>query len=102
MLFNDPAGQNLFDRSRVVGQPHHRTDGPLKVTGTAPYAYERHDVVQGQLYGYPVGSTISHGRIASMNAEAARAAGVALRCVFPEPVAPISSTSVRRTVAHGS
>ncbi|UMA67086.1 xanthine dehydrogenase family protein molybdopterin-binding subunit (plasmid) [Roseivivax marinus] len=74
MLFNDPAGQNLFDRSRVVGQPHHRTDGPLKVTGTAPYAYERHDVVQGQLYGYPVGSTISHGRIASMNAEAARAA----------------------------
>ena len=36
------------------------------------------------------------------NADAARAAGVALRCVFPEPVAPISSTSVRRTVAHGS
>ncbi len=36
------------------------------------------------------------------NTDTARAAGVALRCVFPEPVAPISSTSIRRTVAHGS
>ena len=74
MRFDRPAGTNVFDDARVVGQRHTRTDGPLKVTGTAPYAYERHDVVEGQLYGYPVGSTISHGRIVSMDAEAARAA----------------------------
>ncbi|GGB27926.1 xanthine dehydrogenase family protein molybdopterin-binding subunit [Allosediminivita pacifica] len=72
MQFNEPAGQNLFDNATIVGRPTHRTDGPLKVTGTAPYAYERHDVVEGQLYGYPVAAGISHGRITSMDAEAAR------------------------------
>ncbi|MBB4304003.1 xanthine dehydrogenase YagR molybdenum-binding subunit [Rhodobium orientis] len=73
MEFNQPAGNNLFDNARVVGKPLNRIDGPLKVTGTAPYAYERHDVVANQLYGYPVGSAISHGRIVSMETEAAKA-----------------------------
>ena len=36
------------------------------------------------------------------NADTARAAGVALRCVFPEPVVPITRTSDRRAVTHGS
>ena len=35
--------------------PTDRIDGPLKTTGTAPYAYERHDVVANQAYGYVVG-----------------------------------------------
>ncbi|WP_084396498.1 aldehyde oxidoreductase molybdenum-binding subunit PaoC [Henriciella aquimarina] len=74
MEFNKPADQNLFDRSKVVGKPHTRIDGPLKVSGQAPYAYERHDVVDGQLVGYPVGSTIAKGRITSMNTEAAKKA----------------------------
>lgn len=78
MEFNEPAGQNVFDRATIVGKPHPRIDGPLKVTGTAPYAYERHDVVAGQLVGYPVGSTIAKGRITSIDASAARSApGVA-------------------------
>ncbi|WP_420409965.1 molybdopterin cofactor-binding domain-containing protein [Hoeflea sp.] len=72
MEFNEPAGRNLFDNARIVGEPTHRIDGPLKVTGTAPYAYERHDVVPGQLYGYPVMAGISHGRITAMDAGAAR------------------------------
>lgn len=74
MDFNQPADQNLFDRATVVGKPHARIDGLLKVTGTAPYAYERHDVVAGQLYGYPVGSAIAKGRIVAIDAEAARGA----------------------------
>src|SRR5205823_13149903 len=49
-------------------------DGPLKTTGTAPYAYERHDVVPNQAYGYVVGSAIAKGRIASINLTDARAA----------------------------
>ncbi|MCA0964939.1 xanthine dehydrogenase family protein molybdopterin-binding subunit [Salipiger bermudensis] len=73
MKFDKAAGENtLFDNAEFVGRPTHRIDGPLKVTGTAPYAYERHDVVEGQLYGYPLGSAISHGLIVSMDAEAAR------------------------------
>ncbi|WP_110647265.1 aldehyde oxidoreductase molybdenum-binding subunit PaoC [Salinicola peritrichatus] len=74
MDFNQPADQNLFDRATVVGKPHARIDGLLKVTGTAPYAYERHDVIAGQLYGYPVGSAIAKGRIVAIDTEAARGA----------------------------
>lgn len=74
MDFNEPAGENLFDQATIIGKPHTRRDGPLKVTGTAPYAYERHDVVAGQLYGYPVVSAIAKGKILSMDAATAKAA----------------------------
>ncbi|AJY44922.1 aldehyde oxidoreductase molybdenum-binding subunit PaoC [Martelella endophytica] len=77
MDFNQPAGQNLFDNAKVVGKPTTRVDGPLKVTGTAPYAYERHDVVDDQLVGYPLGAGIAKGRILSMDtAHAEQAPGV--------------------------
>jgi len=36
------------------------------------------------------------------NVDAARAAGVALRCVFPEPVSPVTGATARRAVTHGS
>jgi len=74
MEFTHPAEDNRFDHASVVGRPVERQDGPLKVTGTAPYAYERHDVVDGQLYGYPVGAGIAKGRITAMNASATRQA----------------------------
>ena len=74
MDFNAPAGTNLFDTAKVVGKATPRVDGPLKVTGTAPYAYERHDVTEGQLVGYPVLATIAEGRITGMAVEAAKAA----------------------------
>ena len=56
MKFDTPADTNPIDQLKVVGQPLDRIDGPLKTTGTAPYAYERHDVVPNQAYGYVVGS----------------------------------------------
>lgn len=78
MDFNQSTDDNLFDHARIIGKPHARIDGVLKVTGHAPYAYERHDVVANQLVGYPLGATIARGKITHMDASAARAApGVA-------------------------
>ncbi|QIG81083.1 aldehyde oxidoreductase molybdenum-binding subunit PaoC [Stakelama tenebrarum] len=85
MEFNAPAGNNLFDNAKVVGKSTPRIDGPLKTTGTAPYAYERHDVAPNQAYGWIVGSAIAKGRIASMDVTAARnAPGVIAVVAAPE------------------
>jgi len=74
MKFDTPATTNPIDQLKIIGKPTNRIDGPLKTTGTAPYAYERHDVAANQAYGYIVGSAIAKGRIASMNLDEARAA----------------------------
>ena len=74
MKFDQPATKNVIDQLKVVGQPVDRIDGPLKATGTAPYANDRHDVVANQAYGYIVPSAIAKGRIASMDLSAAKAA----------------------------
>ena len=59
MEFNAPATENLFDRAKLVGKSTPRIDGPLKVSGAAPYAAERHDVAAGQAYGWIVGAAIA-------------------------------------------
>src|SRR5918993_310124 len=74
MKFDTPTTTNPIDQLKVVGKPVDRIDGPLKTTGTAPYAYDRHDVVANQVYGYIVGSPIAKGRIVSMDLAAAKAA----------------------------
>ena len=74
MKFDTPATTNPIDRLKVIGKATDRIDGPLKTTGTAPYAYERHDAVAHPAYGYIVGSAIAKGRIASMDMAAARTA----------------------------
>lgn len=74
MKFGLPAGKNPIDRLKIVGQPVDRVDGRLKTTGTAPYAYERHDVVAGQAYGAIVGAAIAKGRIISLDLADAKAA----------------------------
>jgi len=74
MDFTTPAGPNPIDRLTVVGKPVTRIDGPRKVTGTAPYAYERHDVVSNPAYGYIVGATIAKGRVTRVDTAAANAA----------------------------
>jgi xanthine dehydrogenase YagR molybdenum-binding subunit len=77
MKFDTPATGNPIDQLKVIGKPVDRIDGPLKTTGTAPYAYERHDVVPHQAYGYILGSAIPKGRIRSIDlAEAKAAPGV--------------------------
>lgn len=74
MRFDGPATQNPSDRMTVIGKPVVRIDGPRKTTGTAPYAYERHDVAAGQLVGYPVTSSIAKGEILSIDARSAEKA----------------------------
>jgi xanthine dehydrogenase YagR molybdenum-binding subunit len=55
----------------VVGQPLDRIDGPLKTTGTAPYAYDRHDVAPtGLRLHRRLG--IAKGRIVSIDLAAPR------------------------------
>lgn len=74
MKFDTPATQNAIDQLKVVGHGVDRIDGPLKTTGRAPYAYERHDVAPDAAVGYVLGSAIAKGRITSMDIEAARRA----------------------------
>ena len=84
MRFDTPAGANPIDQLKVVGKPTDRIDGPLKATGTAPYAYERHDVAANQAYGYVLGSAIAKGRITAMDLSDARAAPGVLAVVTAE------------------
>ncbi|MEO7598192.1 MAG: xanthine dehydrogenase family protein molybdopterin-binding subunit [Opitutus sp.] len=84
MKFDTPATTNPIDQLKVVGQPVDRIDGPRKTTGTAPYAYERHDVVANQAYGYIVGSAIAKGRINAVDLAAAKASPGVLAIVTAE------------------
>src|ERR1700712_893769 len=74
MKFDTPAQHNPIDQLKVVGKPFDRIDGRLKVTGTAPYAYERHDIVANPAYGFVLGAGIAKGRIKAIDAKAAQAA----------------------------
>ncbi len=74
MKFDTPATTNPIDQLKVIGKPINRIDGPMKTSGTAPYAYERHDVAPDAAYGHVLGAGIAKGRIASMDTRAARAA----------------------------
>ncbi|MCU6452769.1 xanthine dehydrogenase family protein molybdopterin-binding subunit [Sphingomonas sp. A2-49] len=89
MKFDTPAGQNPIDQLKVIGKPTDRIDGKFKTTGTAPYAYERHDVAPDAAYGYIVGAGIAKGRIAGMDLGAARAAPGVLTIVTADTAGPL-------------
>jgi len=74
MKFDTPATTNPIDRLKVIGKATDRIDGPFKTTGTAHYAYERHDVVANPAYGFVVGAAIAKGRITSLDVAAAKKA----------------------------
>ena len=74
MKFEKPDGRNPIDQLKVVGRPTDRIDGPRKVCGVAPYAYERHDVAPNQAYGHVLCAGIAKGRISAMDIAEARAA----------------------------
>ncbi len=84
MKFDTPATTNPIDQLKVVGQPLDRIDGRFKVTGTAPYAYERQDAAPNAAYGFVVGAAIAKGRIAGMDLDAAKAAPGVLAIVTAE------------------
>lgn len=70
---------------RVMGSTVTRLDGPAKVTGTAPYAFEFG--VENPVYLHPVQATIANGHITAMDTSAAEAVdGVAaVLTVFDAP-----------------
>ena len=77
MKFDTPATTNPIDQLKVVGRATDRIDGPLKTTGTAPYAYEQNQAAPRAAYGHVLGAAIAKGRIVSIDlAEAKRAPGV--------------------------
>ncbi|SDA54892.1 MULTISPECIES: aldehyde oxidoreductase molybdenum-binding subunit PaoC [unclassified Janthinobacterium] len=84
MKFSTPATTNPIDQLKVVGRPTDRIDGPLKTSGTAPYAYEQNSAAPNAAYGYVVGAAIAKGRIASLDASAARRAPGVLAVVTAE------------------
>ena len=107
MKMNQPAKANALDQntSGLMGLPLDRTDGPLKVTGLAPYAYE---VMEGQeaqraAYGFVLEATIAKGRIASINTTLADTApGVLLVMTHKNapPQAPYGPTEIKDRFAR--
>ena len=81
MKFDNPATTNPIDQLKVIGKPTDRIDGRFKTTGTAPYAYDRSNMVPNQAYGYVVGSAIAKGRIVSIDVTKAKAAAGVLAIV---------------------
>jgi xanthine dehydrogenase YagR molybdenum-binding subunit len=81
MKFETPATTNPIDQLKVVGKPTERIEGPLKTCGQAPYAYEQHEAVANQAYGFMVGSAIAKGRIANIDLDEAKAASGVLTIV---------------------
>lgn len=101
MEFNEPAGANLFDTAKIVGKSTPRIDGPLKTTGTAPYAAERHDVAANQAYGFIVGSAIAKGRIVSMDTAAAKATPGVLAIVTAPETKPVGKPQFNNAPLFG-
>src|SRR6185437_4834387 len=78
---------------RAVGKPLDRKDGPLKVTGTARYAYEyRFD---NPLYLFPVQSEVARGWITSIDATAAEAMPGVIAVLSHENTPRLADTSDR-------
>ncbi|MDB5955204.1 xanthine dehydrogenase family protein molybdopterin-binding subunit [Ramlibacter sp.] len=81
MEMNQPAPRNPLDENRHgnIGRALDRVDGPQKVTGTAPYAYEVQEAPSQPAYGFIVEAAIGKGRAREIDTSAAeRAPGVLL------------------------
>lgn len=76
---------------RAIGAPLDRIDGPQKVTGTAPYAYEHH--VENPLYLYSLHSDVARGRVARIDASAAEALPGVVVVIFHENAPRLADTS---------
>jgi len=89
MKFETPATTNPIDQLKVVGRATDRVEGPLKVSGTAAYAYERHDAAPNPAYAAIVPSAIAKGRIAAIHDGEAKAAPGVLAIVTAANAGPL-------------
>jgi xanthine dehydrogenase YagR molybdenum-binding subunit len=71
----DYAAPNPISRNRsgIIGRAVDRYEGPLKVSGTAPYAYEV-ETPSPPVYGVVIGAEIACGLVTAVDDAAARAA----------------------------
>jgi xanthine dehydrogenase YagR molybdenum-binding subunit len=91
------------NRSGLIGKPVDRYEGPLKVTGTAAYAYEVQPP-SPPAYGVMVGAEIATGRIAGVDtAEAEASPGVlAVWTHLNVPAQPPRGTKAHPRSTQGS
>ncbi len=71
----------MAEPGKIMGPARSRVDGPLKVTGGAKYAVEFE--VPNCAFAWPVESTISKGKILSMDTAAAEASPGVLKVLTP-------------------
>lgn len=76
-----------------IGAPLVRLDGPAKVAGTAPYAYEH--PVKAPTFLHSVHSTIVRGRVTAIDTSAAEAVNGVLRVLTHENAPRLADTSDR-------
>lgn len=100
-VMDKAVGETRLDRETqgVIGKPVDRYEGPLKVSGTAPYAYEQ---LKGEEvgYGFVVTAGIGKGRIVSVDTLAALSAPGVLAVVegdkilraSAQPMSPAAQT----------
>ncbi|MER0239360.1 xanthine dehydrogenase family protein molybdopterin-binding subunit [Fulvimarina sp. MAC8] len=100
-VMDDAIGETRLDRNTqgVIGKGAPRYEGKLKVSGTAPYAYE-HLGGEDVAYGFIVPASIAKGTIKSVDASAAEAIPGVLKVISGEkivraasqPMAPAAQT----------
>ncbi len=92
LTMDEAVERNLLDRGRqgVIGKPLDRVDGPAKVTGQARYSYE--EPIENVAYGIVLTTEIGRGRVASIDADAARAAPGVIAVIVDHPLVPTDSS----------
>ncbi|MBW6526814.1 xanthine dehydrogenase family protein molybdopterin-binding subunit [Sphingomonas sp. RHCKR7] len=84
----------------VLGAAVPRVEGPLKVTGFAPYAYER--APDGVVYAAVVGASVGAGRVTRVDAAAARALPGVLAVIDDDPRLPAGGANSRAMPHQGT
>ncbi|MDV8000680.1 xanthine dehydrogenase family protein molybdopterin-binding subunit [Rhodococcus sp. IEGM 1408] len=79
----------------AIGISTPRLDGPAKVTGTAPYAYEHTDPDASPVYLFPVTATITRGSVTSMDTADAESHPGVLAVLTPWNAPRLADTSER-------
>ena len=101
MKFEQPAPDDLLDDPKIIGKSTKRIDGPRKVSGTAPYAFERHDVAANQAYGFILGAGIAKGTITEMDLAKARKAPGVITIVAATETDPVGTSRFNHAPLFG-
>lgn len=75
---------------RVLGRDMAREDGPEKVTGTAPYAFEQ--LVEAPVHLHPVCSVVARGQVEGVDTAQADAVAGVLQVLTPDNAPQLAST----------